>query len=131
MVSLNVAYVVFIFLGLLGIKTGIDFWYKDTKHEVINHGLSALIDFVIYVASVWFFLIASPFGLSVVAGIGVVWIMLALRWILYDLQYNTLHDLPWDHYGDTSKFDKFMKATGKWHIVIKIVMLLIGIIPFV
>lgn len=104
---------------LLAFKLWWDYRAKNKKHRIINHGLSAAIDGLIYTVSAWFL-----FGFDAGG-----WILLAIgyRWIMFDFLFNKLNDDDWDHYGLSSKLDRFMRVLGKWHLVPKILTIVLAV----
>ena len=104
---------------LLGFKLWWDKRAKDSG-RIINHLLSAAIDGCFYVFLAWYCTGWDAGG----------WIIIAIgyRWIMFDLLFNILNKDPWNHYGNSSWLDKQLKRCGKWHLVPKILLILIGII---
>jgi len=116
----NVIIYIAIFLFQLIIKSIGDWYYKTKQKKIINHALSSVIDVVIYTISAYI-LFYKKFNLFVI--IGIVLTSLASRWILYDLIYNKINHHKWNHYGYSSWLDRRMRTTGKWHIIIKLIIL--------
>lgn len=117
---MEIIYYIIIVNILLAFKLWWDYRAKNVQHRVINHELSALIDGFIYLISGFLL-----FGFNIGA---IFLITLSYRWIFYDLGYNLLNKEEWNHYGESSKLDIFLKKTGRWHIVIKLIPAIIGII---
>ena len=110
-------YFILIISALLAFKLAWDYHAKNAEKRVINHAISAVIDTALYCIAIYFL------GLSW-------WYLLfafAFRWIFFDLFFNLLNKDKWNHYGDSSKIDILMKKTGKFHIVIKLLLLLLSI----
>ena len=124
---MNTLIYIAIFIIQLGVKAFGDWWYKKYQKKIINHKLSSGIDIFIYIIAGYFFIIVPQGWTTVPFAIGVLIVTLSARWILYDLLYNLINKHKWDHYGDSSLIDKLMKKLGKWHIVVKLIMLGIGI----
>ena len=103
---------------LLAFKLGWDYYAKNVQKRIINHQRSAIIDGAIYTACILYF------GLDY----GWFFIALSFRWILFDLLFNLLNKDKWNHYGTSSVLDKFLSKTGKWHLVIKLIPAIVGII---
>ncbi len=103
---------------LLGFKL---YWDKRAKNKgrIINHAFSATVDTLIYILSAWWLFGVDAGG----------WIISALgyRWIFFDLLFNKMNGWKWNHYGLSSRIDRFMFVVGKWHIVIKLTLFLSGI----
>ena len=105
---------------LLGFKLWWDWRAKNIHKRIINHELSAAIDGLLYTVSAWF-----CFGWYAGG-----WIVLAIgyRWIMFDLIFNLINDWEWNHYGSSSKLDKFLLNLGDFHLVPKLITLAIGIL---
>ena len=97
-------------------------WDKraKTKGRIINHSLSAAIDGLIYSVSAWFCFGWDAGGWIVVA--------IAYRWILFDLIFNAINEWEWNHYGSSSRLDRWLTRLDKWHLAPKIILLIFGII---
>ena len=106
--------------ALLGFKLWWDWRTKNIKKRIINHSLSAAIYGLLYTISAWFLFGWDSGG----------WIVLAIgyRWLLFDFFFNLINDWEWNHYGSSSKLDKFLLNLGDFHLVPKLVTLFIGII---
>ena len=115
---------VLIYLSIFSILLCFKLWWdwraKTKKKRIINHLRSALIDGLIYGISGYLL-----FGWGFIG-----WFVLAigLRWILFDLFFNLINDWEWNHYGSSSKLDKFLLNLGDFHLVPKLVTLALGII---
>ena len=112
-------YFIIIVNVLLAFKLWWDYRAKN-KGRIINHGLSAGIDGLIYVISAWFL-----FGFDAGG-----WIVIAIgyRWIFFDLLFNKLNGWKWNHYGRSSWQDRQLKKLGKYHLIPKFALIIIGII---
>lgn len=108
--------------GLLAFKLIWDYQAKNKEHRVINHGRSALIDVAIYIISGY--LIYKDFR---IVG-AILLISLGYRWIMFDIIFNLLNKDKWNHYGESSLLDKILKKTGKFHLVIKALPIILGLI---
>ena len=108
-----------IFFVLLAFKLWWDYRAKS-KGRIINHSLSALRDVLIYIVSAWLLFGWDAGG----------WILLALglRWLLFDLFFNLINGWDWNHYGDSSSIDQSMKKLGKWHLIPKILIILMSVV---
>jgi len=106
---------------LLVFKVIWDYQAKNKEHRVINHGRSGIIDGALYVASAWIL-----YGMIYI--LPLVLLASGYRWIVFDIAFNLANKDKWNHYGDTSSLDKFMKKSGKYHILIKSVPVIAGII---
>lgn len=97
-------------------------WDKRAKDSgrIINHSLSAAIDGLLYTLSAWFLFGWDSGG----------WIVLAIgyRWLLFDISFNLVNGWKWNHYGLSSKLDKFLHSLGKFHLLPKIFIIALGII---
>ncbi len=116
---MTIIYII-IFLFLLGFKA---WWDKRSKDNgrVINHLQSAVIDTSLYVISAWFLFGFLKMG-------GVVILSLGIRWLLYDLIYNFVNKHEYNHLGDSSKLDLWLKKQKISQYVFKGVVIIIGII---
>jgi hypothetical protein len=98
------------------------FWDTIAKDSgrIINHSLSAAIDGLLYTLSAW-----VCFGWDAGG-----WIVLAIgyRWIVFDILFNIINGWKWNHYGTSSKLDKFLLSLGNFHLVPKILLIAIGIL---
>lgn len=104
---------------LLVFKLWWDFRAKKSG-RIINHEFSALVDGIIYLVSGWLL-----FGFLDLAG----WFILAVgyRWLTFDLFFNLINKDKWNHYGRSSKLDRFLLKLGKFHLLPKILLIMIGI----
>ena len=97
-------------------------WDKRAKDSgrIINHGLSAAIDGLLYTLSAWFLFGWDAGG----------WIVLAIgyRWLSFDILFNIINGWKWDHYGTSSKLDKFLLSIGKFHLLPKMLLIILGIL---
>jgi hypothetical protein len=105
---------------LLAFKLAWDWYAKNKQKMVINHAKSAFFDGFVYVVAAWF-----SFGLS---GIGWVIVAVGYRWIMFDILFNLINGDKWNHYGNSAWTDKQLKKLGKWHLIPKIGVIIIGII---
>lgn len=129
---------------LLVIKLGWDWYSKNKKKRIINHGRSVVADGVVYVLSSYF-LFCAPDWCSLFFMFGVLFISAGYRWVFFDIIFNLINGDKWDHYGNSSKFDLFMiklrdgwsikilkkQVTirlGKWVILAKAIPIIIGTI---
>jgi len=110
-----------IFTLLLAFKVIWDYQAKNKEHRIINHGRSAIVDGSIYVIAAWVL-----HGWAYI--IPLTLISVGARWILFDLAFNIANKDPWDHYGESSFLDRMLKKTGKFHILIKAIPVIAGII---
>jgi hypothetical protein len=110
---------ILVFSLALGFKL---FWDKRAKDSgrIINHSLSAAIDVVIYTLTA-FICFGWDAGGWIVAALG-------LRWLLFDILFNLINGWAWGNYGTSSDLDKFLTKLGKWHLVPKIVLIILGVI---
>jgi len=109
-----------IFTALLGFKLWWDWRAKNKKKRIINHFRSAAIDAFIYGISGYLLFGWQFYGWLVLS--------LGLRWLLFDLFFNIINDWEWNHYGSSSKLDKFLLNFGDFHLLPKFGIILIGII---
>lgn len=114
---------IIIFINQLSLKALGDWWYKKRYNKIINHTLSALIDGSIY--SVFAYLL---FGYHIQLLIGIVIATVGARWLFYDLLYNWINHHKWNHYGNSSWQDKQLKKLGKYHLIPKFILIVLGII---
>ena len=112
-----------VFLSQLAVKLFGDWCYKKYKKRIINHTVSAIIDLNIYVV-----LAVLTFWGSWLAIVGGVVAQLGGRWVFYDLLYNLVNKHRWDHYGKSSRLDRWLTQVGRYHIVPKIGTIVVGII---
>lgn len=94
-----------IFTGQLLLKTLGDWWYKNKKKRIINHSLSAGIDISVYIVAGYFFIIAPLENVSVLFYTGILFTSLSVRWVLYDLIYNSVNKEVWSYCGNSSIMD--------------------------
>lgn len=118
---------ILIVVGQLFIKAFGDWWYKAKKKKIINHVVSVAIDGVIYVLAAYF-LFCAPDWCSLRFMFGIIALSAGFRWIFYDLLYNFINNHKWSHYGGSSLVDKFQKKMGKYHMVTKFGLVVLGII---
>jgi hypothetical protein len=106
-------------LALLVFKLWWDWKAKNIDKRIINHFRSALIDVGVYC-----FVSFGLFGLDFWK-----WVLLAcsIRWIAFDTIFNLINGDKWDHYGKSSTIDRFMTKLGKFHLVLKLTLLIAGI----
>ncbi len=114
---------ILIFLFLLGFKA---WWDKRSKSRgrIINHLQSAVIDTALYVASAWYL-----FGFLAIGG--VVILSWGLRWLLYDLLYNFVNELPYNHLGENAKFDLWLKKRRLSQYFYKGLVIIVGVLIIV
>lgn len=107
-----------VFLGLLIFKL---IWDKKAKDSgrIINHFQSALIDGILYTLSAYLL-----FGFR---GVGYVVTAVGFRWLLFDIFFNLINNWEWNHYGSSSKLDKWLINLKDFHLVPKIITIAIGI----
>jgi len=103
---------------LLAFKLGWDYYAKNVRKRIIDHRRSAVIDGVLYTVCLLYF------GLN----FGWFFIALSFRWIFFDLFFNLLNKDAWNHYGTSSLLDKILIKTGKYHLLIKLIPILAGLI---
>ena len=108
-----------IFTILLGFKLWWD-WRAKSRGRIINHFRSALIDGLIYGISGYLL-----FGWRF---IGWFVLVIGIRWLLFDFFFNLINGWEWNHYGSSSKLDKFLLNFGDFHLLPKFGLILIGII---
>lgn len=123
----NILIYIAIFISQLGIKAFGDWWYKKYEKKIINHGASVIIDGLIYTLAAYF-LFCAPNQCSVLFMFGIVWLSGSTRGLLYDLIYNWINNHRWNHYGNSAYWGKIMKKVGKWHMLVKFGLIVIGII---
>ena len=111
-----------IFTALLIFKLIWDYRAKNKQKRVINHLQSSIIDGSIYVASS---ILLFGFNLTAVA---YTLIAIGSRWLLFDIIFNLLNGWKWNHEGESSKTDKFLKKFGKWDMLIRVIPIIIGIL---
>ena len=100
-----------------------DYRAKNKKKRIINHLQSSLIDGGIYLVSS-----VLLFHNDISTVFGAVFLALGFRWVAFDILFNLLNGWKWNHYGQSSKLDLFLKRCGKYHMIPKGIVLLIGII---
>ena len=108
-----------IFIVLLAFKLWWD-WRAKSKGRIINHFRSATIDTFIYGISSYILFCWQFYGWFVLS--------LGLRWLLFDLFFNIINNWEWNHYGSSSKLDKFLINLGDFHLLPKIGIIISGII---
>ena len=108
---------------LLGIKLAWDWKAKNQEKRIINHARSAMVDGGIYVLSSWILFLPNAYLIA-----GAVILALSFRWIAFDILFNLLNKDKWDHYGTSSVLDRFMTKAGKYHLLIKAIPVVVGIV---
>lgn len=108
---------------LLAFKVIWDYQAKNKEHRIINHARSAIIDGAIYVVASWLLFLPDVYTIA-----GAVILAVGYRWIAFDVSFNLANGDKWNHYGTSSVLDKLMTKAGKYHILIKAVPIVIGII---
>ena len=54
-------------------------------------------------------------------------LMIGLRWLLFDLAFAKVNYDKWVYYGTSSELDKQLTKLGKYHFIPKIIVIAIGI----
>jgi len=114
---------VFLYIIIVNALLAFKLWWdkraKD-KGRVINHSLSAAIDVFIYVVSAWFCVGWDAGG----------WIVLAIgyRWLMFDIIFNVINEWEWNHYGSTSRLDRWLTRLNGWHLAPKIILIIFGVL---
>lgn len=116
-----------IFINQLGVKHIGDWFYKKHYGKIINHALSAGIDGSIYFISAYL-LFCAPDFCSVRFMIGLMLATVGARWVFYDLLYNWINHHEWDHYGTSAWQDRQLKKLGKYHMIPKFLLIILGLI---
>jgi len=115
-----------VFTALLLFKLWNDTRLKN-KGLVVWHILSAGIDVLLYSTVI----LLLPFP-ELKQNIGQLLIMLSARWVLFDAIFSKMHWGTWDKHGLSSHIDVFLLWTaqylGKWHFLVKLIPLSIGIL---
>jgi hypothetical protein len=90
---------------------------KDKEFHSVGAAVSVIIALL--------FGVSSTLELSgVVDIISLMFIVLSIRWIVFDLSYNYFTGRRWDYYGTTSTMDIFF---GKYHLIVKSICLAVSI----
>jgi len=100
-----------------------DYHTKNVLLKVPNHKKSALIDTAVYIASALFLT-----NWKWIEALGLVLIALGYRWVMFDIIFNLINKWKWNHYGESSKLDRWLTSLGKWHLLPKIILIATGII---
>ena len=106
---------------LLAFKVIWDYQAKNEEHRIINHGRSAIIDGAIYVLAAWLlhgWVYIIPLTL----------IAVGYRWIVFDLAFNLANRDKWNHYGTSSVLDRFLTKMGNYHLLIKAIPVVAGLL---
>lgn len=118
---MNILYQILIINILLIFKIWWDYRAKGNG-RIINHIRSAAIDLTIYLISSY--LLFKPDLLLI---IGWVIISLSYRWILFDAIFAKINWGVWVFYGTSSWTDRQLLKVGKYHFLIKLIPLFIGL----
>lgn len=118
--TIRMAYAIIVNL-LLVFKVIWDYQAKNKEHRIIDHARSAIIDGAIYVFAAWILLGADYI-------IGATLIAVGYRWIMFDLAFNLANKDKWNHYGTSSVLDRFLTKMGKYHLLIKAIPVVVGVI---
>jgi len=115
---------VLIYLSIFSILLAFKLWWdwraKTKKKRIINHFRSALIDGLVYGISGYLLFEWRFIGWFV--------LVIGLRWILFDFFFNLINGWEWNHYGSSSKLDKFLINLGDFHLLPKIGIIITGIL---
>ena len=110
----------------LAFKLGWDWYAKNKQHRIINHLWSAFIRVLIFTASANYifdlFLL-----LGIIPSFGIALIALGYFWILFDGIFNLINGDKWNHRGISSKLDIILNKAGKWGILLKLAVPVIGV----
>ena len=106
---------------LLAFKLVWDWNARVKEHRVINHARSAIIDLAVYIVSALVLFLPDAYMIA-----GAIILALGYRWIAFDALFNIICKDKWDYYGDSSVLDRLMKKTGKYHLLVKAVPIIIG-----
>jgi len=107
---------------LLVFKVWWDHRAKNKKRRIINHARSAGIDLTIYCISSYLLFNNDLLLLSA-------WVLtgLSYRWIVFDAVFSKLNWDTWSFYGTSSWIDRQLIKAGKYHLLIKLIPLIIGV----
>ena len=115
---------VLIYLSIFSILLCFKLWWdwraKTKQKRIINHFRSALIDGLIYGITGYLLFKWEFYGWFV--------LVIGLRWLLFDFFFNLINDWEWNHYGSSSKLDKFLLNLGDFHLLPKIGIIITGIL---
>ena len=106
---------------LLVFKVIWDYQAKNKEHRIVNHGKSAVIDGVIYVFAAWIL-----HGWDHIVPLTL--IAVGYRWVVFDIVFNLVNKDAWNHYGKSALLDRFLTKTGKFHLLIKLIPIILGIV---
>jgi hypothetical protein len=94
-------------------------WRAKSKGRIINHLQSAGIDVALYSLLTFVLFDLNDF-------LGILVLALSYRWIVFDIAFNLVNGWSWDHLGNSSKLDLFLKKF-KYPIVIKLIPIIFGV----
>lgn len=109
--------------ALLAFKLWWDYRAKKSG-RIINHFQSATIDGLLYAVAAYFL-----FDLQL--AISMFLFAVGYRWIFFDLIFNKINGWKWNHYGTSSKLDLFLAKCGKWHFLVKLIPIILGVLIIV
>ena len=104
--------------ALLAFKLIWDYQATEKEGRVINHARSAIVDGFIYFVSAYFLM--DNFLAWVIIAVG-------YRWVMFDLLFNLIRGKAWDYYGTIAFTDKLLKKLGKFHLLPKVTLIVIGV----
>lgn len=119
-----------VYFGIVNLVLTFKLWWdykQKNKGIIINHKMSALRDGAIYVVTSYF-IYCFPSFCSFWFLFGIVLTSAGYRWIVFDLVFNHLNGWKWDHYGLSSWLDQKMYILGKYHLIPKVLVIVIGLI---
>lgn len=103
---------------LVGVKVARDYNLKS-KGIIVNHAKSAFFDVVLYAAAGFLMSGSWLFYLSCLI------LSLSYRWIVFDIVFNLVNGWKWNHLGNSSNLDLFLKKF-KYPLVVKLIPLIFG-----
>jgi hypothetical protein len=124
---MNVAIYIAMVIVLLSFKLVYDFRAKNTDKRIINHLRSALIDGFMYIGASFILLLWGE-GFTHKVVIGFIILSVGFRWLFFDILFNLLNKDKWNHYGKSSKLDRFLTKLGKFHLIPKLLIIIAGLI---
>lgn len=123
---MSIAVFIIVINLIIASKVWLDWRAKNKEHRIINHTVSSVISGSLYIlASIIILGVWGKFHWSVL--IGSVILAVSWRWIIFDLVFAKLNWGVWDKHGTSSRVDVFLTKLGKYHYLIKLVPIAIGI----
>ena len=121
---------IIIFIIAINLTIAFKLWWdwtaKNKEGRIIKHGLSSVIDGSLYVISS--LVILGLFGkFNLIVQIGSVVLAVSWRWIIFDILFGDIYWNGIDWHGKSSKLDVWLVKLGRFHFLIKLVPVAIGL----